>query len=294
MEKLVMKYWDCEFCGTKKIKGIYRECANCGLPRSENTTFYLSDEIEYLTEEESKTKGKGADWVCAFCKSLNSTLDSNCKSCGASREDSTKNYFQAQEEKKRKQAEKDFKKIEYQKSLDNNDDSSKINSYTLNEPDNKLQSIPFLNKINWKWIAGGFASLLLIILVIWAMIPKTEIIEVVDCSWEYNIGIEAEELVEDSGWVLPPEAEELLYTREEIHHYDPVLDHYETRERTYTEQVLDGYDITYTYTDNGDGTATQHETKTPKYKSVTRTETYQEPIYKDVPVTQTKYYYTIF
>lgn len=81
----------------------------------------------------------------------------------------------------------------------------------------------------------------------------------------------------------------LDHTAIEFHHYQSVLDHYETRTRTYTELVLDGYDTHYE--DNGNGTA--QLVQTPRYRTETRTETYQEPVYRNDPVYQTKYYYYI-
>lgn len=124
------------------------------------------------------------------------------------------------------------------------------------------------------------------------MIPRAKEFTPETFSWVYDIDIESYETVEESDWSLPTGAR-LDYTEEEIHHYDKVVDHYETKTRTYTEQVPDGYDISYTYSDNGDGTFTEHEVKTPKYRTEYREEQYEEPVYKDVPVYQTKYYYKV-
>jgi len=30
MSRIVMGYWDCEYCGTHKIKGTLHDCPNCG------------------------------------------------------------------------------------------------------------------------------------------------------------------------------------------------------------------------------------------------------------------------
>ena len=110
-----------------------------------------------------------------------------------------------------------------------------------------------------------------------------------DVSWKYNIEIEKYKEVSEDDWDLP-EGANLKYSKQEIHHYDKQLDHYETV--TKTREVQDGYDTSYSYSDNGDGTFTEHKKKTPRYKTETYTE--REPVYKDVPVYREKYYYTIW
>ena len=58
---------------------------------------------------------------------------------------------------------------------------------------------------------------------------------------EKTIGKDSEiaKYVDEDGWSLPSGAD-LLYTRSEIHHYNHVLDHYETRTRSYQERVQSG------------------------------------------------------
>lgn len=82
MGKLVMGYWDCPYCSTKHIEGTRRECPSCGKPRGQEVKFYM-DGVRYLSEEESQTKGKGADWLCDHCGNYNSALNTRCSSCGA-------------------------------------------------------------------------------------------------------------------------------------------------------------------------------------------------------------------
>lgn len=75
----------------------------------ENTKFYMPDEIKYVSEEEAEKISRNPDWQCSFCGSLNSDDLNVCKNCGATKEDSERNYFemkQQEEEKKRKKEEK--------------------------------------------------------------------------------------------------------------------------------------------------------------------------------------------
>lgn len=69
MGKLVMGYWDCPYCSTKHIEGTRRECPSCGKPRGQEVKFYM-DGVRYLSEEESRTKGKGARLVYAITAAI--------------------------------------------------------------------------------------------------------------------------------------------------------------------------------------------------------------------------------
>ena len=60
-----------------------------------------------------------------------------------------------------------------------------------------------------------------------------------------------------------------------------------------SRQVQDGYDTHTDYDDNGDGTFTEREVQTPRYKTEYYTEEEEQPVYEKVPRYQTKYYYDI-
>ncbi|MBR3642974.1 MAG: hypothetical protein IKN57_05640, partial [Parasporobacterium sp.] len=103
MGKIIEGVWDCKYCDTKKIRGSLRSCPNCGKPRDENTEFYIADPNNYV-EDPSKIN-KNPDWICSFCNSLNSDSAAYCVSCGASRQDSEKNYLEKKKEREEKKAE---------------------------------------------------------------------------------------------------------------------------------------------------------------------------------------------
>lgn len=109
MGKIIESLWDCPFCGNKRIRAGQKTCPDCGHPQDENTKFYMPDEIKYVSEEEAEKISRNPDWQCSFCGSLNSDDLNVCKNCGATKEDSERNYFemrQQEEEKKRKKEEK--------------------------------------------------------------------------------------------------------------------------------------------------------------------------------------------
>jgi hypothetical protein len=142
------------------------------------------------------------------------------------------------------------------------------------------------------FIAGALAIVLIVAMLVGIFTPKIVTGEVEGFRWSRSVSIEEYKTVNESGWSLPSNGR-LQYTRSEIQRYEQVLDHYETKTRTYTEQVFDHYDTYYTYSDNGNGTFTEHAHQTPVYRTETRTETYQEPVYRSDPVYATKYYYEI-
>lgn len=329
--RLVMGYWDCPYCGTRKIKGTYDECQYCGAPRNKDTEFYMEGEVVYLTEEEAELKGKGADWHCAYCDSLQSVLEDTCQNCGATREESSKNYFQLQEEKKRKLEEErriarsyeqsysvndsydsdsyknnesydDYSNTDYSSGYERKTTYSDVDEYRQQKKERRQiieeRNNSFLYKFksfifeNGGMIAAFIGGFLLLAGLIYLLIPKPQTIEITEVSWENNIRIESYETVRESDWSIPAGGR-LAYSQEEFHHYDKVFSHYETKTRTYTERVIDHYETEYSYTNNGDGTFTEHSHQVPVYTTVTKTEEYQEAVYDDVPVYKTKYYYDI-
>lgn len=267
--KIVMGYWDCPFCGHKKIQGTIRDCPACGNPRGSETKFYMdsAEEVEYLSEDAAKNKGKGADWLCPYCDKLNPVSAASCLGCGALREESEKDYFSMKKEEPVKQEEV---KAEQQ------DSPPPI-------PPQKKKKNSIL-----KWLGIGAAILAVIFCMAAVFVPKDKTFHCTDVTWETVINIEACETVEESDWSLPPDGR-LLEKKQEIRSYTDVLDHYE--EVTKTRRVESGSHTEYTYEDNGDGTFTEVPHEVTDYTDETYTE--QEPVYRKEPVYATKYYYEI-
>jgi len=140
----------------------------------------------------------------------------------------------------------------------------------------------------WKLGLIGLAILAVIIGIVALVMPKDYSATIAAKKWNRTIAIEEYKTVEESDWSIPSGGRQ-LYTKSEIKSYRQVLDHYETKTKEVPYQVQDGYETTYT--DNGNGTFTEHST--PKYKTEYRTETYEEPVYREEPVYATKYYYEI-
>ena len=279
MGKLIMGYWDCQYCDNKGIPGDSRECTFCGHPRDESVSFYLKD-MNYVSEEKAATISKNPDWYCSYCNTLNNAELTSCKGCGAPRSDSEKNYFDLKAEKEKKQNE------EFLYNGDANASQTQ-NSTNRNNSLNLLKNAG--RKRNKFFVLAALAVLALIAI----FVPKKKDVEVTGLSWERNIEIEQYANVDESDWTLPEDAN-LHSTSREIHHYDHVVDHYVTVEVEKSRQVLDGYDTHTRTVDLGNGYFEEETYETPRYRTEYYTETETQPVYRDDPVYATKYYYDIW
>lgn len=267
MGKLVMGYWDCPYCGQSGIEGTLRECPSCGHPREKDTKFYMkANEKRYLTEEEGKNKGKGADWICGACDTLNSALDDHCKSCGSPRDIEDGDYFS---QKKVKTASSNHNKL--------HTESRKV------EKD-------FTNIFIFAAIAimiGITAFMLYSFLS-----PTTENFHVDNVYWKTTQEVEILKTYHEEGWNIP-EGGRQTDKKWVVKTYEPVLDHYEPVQKSRQVQVIDHYVPKSNYSDNGDGTFTENIYREPVYRTDTEYYTEQEPVYRDEPVYAWKYWYDI-
>lgn len=270
MGKLVEMLWDCPYCKTKGILGRHRECPNCGNPRGDGVKFYMPGEIKYVEKEKAKKINRNPDWQCSFCGSLNNDSDKICKSCAAPRAESDKNYFDLH----RKDDEIEILETE----------SVQRNHFTQEPSQKKRRKRKKINKV--------FIILSLLLFCI-SFIPHKETLKVTGISWNREIKVEQSETIRKSDWKLPPDAQ-LVEKNEEIHHYDKIIDHYETKTRTKSREVIDGYETVVTgYKDLGNGYSEEITEERPVYRTEYYEEEYQDPVYVKVPIYKTKYYYDI-
>ena len=133
----------------------------------------------------------------------------------------------------------------------------------------------------------GIASgvLFLIFLITYFAWPSRIEVDVTGFSWERSIEVQAYRTVVEEDWDIPPRGREISHRRE-VRSYNHVLDHYETR----TRQVQTGSeDYTCGSRNLGNGYFEDVKCSRPIYG----TESYQEPVYRDDPVYDTKYRYNI-
>ena len=254
-KKIIEGLWDCPYCGQKGIGGLTKSCPNCAHPQDADTKFYLGEKKEALDEEKAKDYGKGADWTCAFCGSMNRYSSTNCNNCGAQREDSSGDYF---ENRRKEQAAKPQPQPQPQKP----------------------------KKKRWPLILAILAVIAVIFLV---TRPKDKATTVVDKTWQRAIEVETLTAVREQSWSQPPQDARNVTKQRAIRDYEAVLDHYEEQAYDVPYDVLDHYDTEIEYEDNGDGTFTEVEHEVPVY----RTEYRSVPVYRQEPIYDTLYEYDI-
>ena len=259
-KKIVEGLWDCPYCGQKGIGGLVKSCPNCAHPQDADTKFYLGEKKEYLEEEKAKEYGKGADWTCAFCGSLNRHGNTNCNNCGAQREDSSGDYF---ENRRKEQA-------------------AQAPQSTPQQPKPKKKRWPLI-----------LAILAVIAVIFFVTRPKDKATTVVDKTWQRAIAVEALTPVQEQSWSQPPQSARNVSSRRAIRTYEQVLDHYEEEAYEVPYDVVDHYDTEVEYEDNGDGTFTEVEHDVPVYRTEYRTEYRTVPVYRQEPVYGTLYEYEI-
>lgn len=213
--------------------------------------------------------------------------------CGAERGKS-KDYFQVQEANR----EKNLEKQKLQKMILNRTTKKKKSISTSKASKKIIHSMHFRSYnlanifLNKKVIAIVLAVLLSIIGVIFLFTPKEVNMQITDFSWSRSISIEQNRTFHESDWSVPAGGR-VTSQQMEFHHYQSVLDHYETRTREVARERLSHYEYSTTLIDMGNGYFEEETISTPVYETYYETEEYQEPIYRDEPVYAMKYYYDI-
>ena len=288
-KKIIEGRWDCSSCDTKGILGRYRECPNCGKPRGEDVKFYLPDKKDYVPEEQAEKINRNPNWLCEFCGSYNSDDLDRCKSCGAER--GSKNYFdvQKEQEEKKEQKYKDEKvKVTEDKSYQKSSESKMSTASKMVEKEKTLGKMkrPFIA------VMVALISIIFIFGMVHIFSPKEASMKITGFSWERSIEVEQYKTFHKSDWSVPDGAR-VTSQRREIHHYDQVLDHYETKTRQVTKSRISHYETRTSTRDLGNGYFEENTYQEPVYETYYDTETYQDPVYRDEPVYRTKYYYDI-
>ena len=287
-DKIIRGYWDCPQCGMKGIDGLLDTCPGCGSGKDKNVRYYMK-EVEEVSDEELATAGiskdendgKHTEWICAYCGFLNNYADETCVRCGAAKEEKQQDYGG------------DTQEVKYEKDKHGN---LKETGKKEEIPKETYQKKPTVEEISPQKKSGSplrfllpVALLALLAFLLW---PHTYSQAISGFKWERNVTVEELQTFSESGWDLPYGARQ-TDSKVEFYGYRQVLDHYETVYETRYRDVLDHYDTSYEYRDNGNGTFTQHEVRTPVYRSEPYQEAVRSPVYRNEPVYQTKYYYDI-
>ncbi|MCR4314608.1 MAG: hypothetical protein NUV84_05185 [Candidatus Uhrbacteria bacterium] len=164
-----------------------------------------------------------------------------------------------------------------------------------------------------KFIVGGFIAVVLIAGLLWSLFHKRPVdLEVASVAWTQTILVERYQQVTQEGFDedRPGDAQNIVNEGSHVHHYEKILDHYDTVH--YTVSVADGQDCVDTpqtcyttpvsCTSNDNGTADCSggdevcfgggQSCTTRYRDDPRTR--EEPVYRDEPRYEDHYRWTVW
>jgi hypothetical protein len=258
--------WDCSSCETKGILGRLKACPKCGNPRDESEDVYLPSDATAVTDTSLlELASAGVDWHCEHCGSDNRGDRVLCKSCGAQRGFSPKRSTEP---------------------------------LTAPRPPalRRLAQPAFRRKreppLMWGIRIGAVVIAVVVALAV-MLRTHTEPLTIVSAPWHRTIDVEVYRTVREGDWSVPPGGRE-RHSEQRVHHQDQVLVRYETRTRSVQVQTgtrTERYSMGVRNKGNGFYEEEFGERQVPIYGS--KTETYQEPIYRDEPRYQTWYDYDI-
>jgi ribosomal protein L37E len=256
--------WDCPVCGHKGNLGPQTHCESCGSPRSPHVQFYLPDDAEEVKLKEKLIAAKaGADWECEYCGAENRAMAKVCHSCGNPRDLTEKQRTEK---------------------------TIQIAAEPIDHPSVPIPEPPADKQgSGWWWKAA--LILIAIAVGLYYLVFKThdEQVEVIRMRWERKTNLQHYTWVEESAWELPAKAQ-LIRKERAIHHTNQVPNGSVTKTRT-VEVQTGTKKVKVGVKDLGNGYFEDIYEERPVYSK--KKETYQETVYKDVPVFQTLYHFKI-
>ncbi len=293
--------WDCKACGHKGNLGPKLRCERCNSSRPKNVKFYLTSDAEIVRDAKRIREAKaGADWECSYCETHNKALDKKCRSCGATNKKSEEHARLKQKVYKTGEVPRSSKKTKpktVQKShLENFTYTSKLDKYKQIIMRNKFLYFVVFPLILFFWGFLFIAPLFHTIEpepVYKGHIYDTEV-KVITKTWESIVKAEKHVEVIEESWSLPKDTRYISESNE-IHHYDKVFDHTETRTETKSRSVKVGEEeYVCGQRDLGNGYFEDEYCTRDIYDYEDYEEEYSEDIYRDEPVYETKYKYYIW
>lgn len=229
--------WDCRSCDSKKLLGkSHRHCPNCGQAQDPSWRYFPPEDEKVAVEDHVNV---GVDWICPACDSPNARVNEFCGNCGAAHEDA--------------------KSVELTATVEAGTQSgTRKPAVAPQPPEEPTSSGPGCGLLSMGCIpllfVGFFGVIALFILyaIVGSMWTSDTQVTVVGHSWERSIEIETLRVRSESDWCddLPKDA----------------MDVVRSEKKKSTKKVADGEDCKKINVDNGDGTMTQKQKCTPKFR----------------------------
>ncbi|MCG9885179.1 MAG: hypothetical protein MH825_06305 [Cyanobacteria bacterium] len=280
----ILLFWDCPDCGHPHIEGPTKRCPGCFYWRDRAVKFYETPESRVLTAEE-EAKYTNPDWICKVCGAANADegLPVDQLLCGSCNQWQTNNL-----------------------DLGNtNPDRLPTNEVVNQRPSHWIPPAPRRDpdtpptpttSTNWRRrIAigalglGGSAT-------VWAGVtllsPQPIEAEILARFWTVTVEVQEKRPTTDSGWNLPSDAYSVSSsTRQSGTRQVQVGTRQEKERVSYREKT--GTKQECKTVSKGNGTGTRSCKDVPVYTTKYRTETKTVPVYRDEPIYDTWYRYTV-
>jgi hypothetical protein len=235
-ERTYQMLWDCPRCMTKKNLGLsHRHCPNCGAPQDANWRYYPSDADKVAVEDHPYA---GADLKCGYCGAFNGRRCQHCAGCGAPLQGATEARMRGEQVTQGQYA----------------GESQQAARQELRPAMAPAQAAP--KRRLWPWLVG---AVVLVAVGAFFFAKRDADLRVTGHSWKREIAIERFGPVEESDWCdkMPRGATGIERSRA-------------VRSQ---RQVEDGQECRTRRKDRGDGTYSEKQECTPRYK--------EEPVYDD-------------
>lgn len=302
-KRKVWMYWKCLTCGSGPFRGDLKHCPNCGAACT--GSWYLPEDRELVDADSLKDLGKGPNWICGSCESMNGAVAAHCTNCGAA-----------------KGAGSEFDRVDLGYTLPGGGDiqadhtlhpvssaptreqtaqqvgyftaahdepggsGSKVFSTVLREQRRRSR--------NWRPIVILLAIALVIIGLVYLATRTHETrASISSFSWSRTISIQKYDWVNRDNLTGCPAGSRNCDTRWEQVGSHQEFSHYKVYDTESCRQVPDGQTCRERCTSNGDGTADCEDICTTDYREECTTTTHRDPVYVTVPDYGNRYYYQI-
>jgi hypothetical protein len=277
----ILLFWDCPDCGRPHIEGPTKRCPGCFYWRDRAVKFYETPESRVLTAAE-EAKYTNPDWICKACGAANADegLPVDQLLCGSCNQWQTNNLDLGE----------------------TNPDRLATDEPVDQRPSDWIPPAPHRDPEppktppNWRRrIAigavglGGSATVWTGIALLSPQIIEAEILA---RSWAVAVEVQEKRPTDDSGWNLPSDAYGVSRsTRQRGTRQVQVGTRQVEKQVSYREQT--GTKEECKTVSRGDGTGTRSCKDVPVYTTKYRKEMDTEPVYRDEPVYDTWYSYTV-
>jgi predicted nucleic acid-binding Zn ribbon protein len=235
-ERTYQMLWDCPHCMTKKNLGLsHRHCPSCGAPQDASWRYFPSDDEKVAVEDHPYA---GADLKCGYCGAWSGRRCQHCANCGAPLRDASDARTRGEQVTQGRYA-----------------GETQQDAQREFQPANAPRQ-PARKRRLWPWLVG---AVVLVVVGVLVFGKRDADLRVTGHSWKREIAIERFGPVEESDW-----CDRMPQGATGVHRSRAVRS---------KRQVEDGHECRTRRQDRGDGTYTETQECTPRYK--------EEPVYAD-------------